>query len=70
MLLKAAEGGASEGDAALLAQRVLQMHKGVVVQLGVAPRLYQSLLELYGRLYAPKRQHLLQQQVFLKVGCQ
>jgi hypothetical protein len=51
-----------------LVDHLLSIHKIAEVQLSAAPRHFLSCAELYGRTVLSKREQLLQQQKFLKVG--
>ena len=54
-------------DIGLLSGRAIHMHKSAAASLQAAPRLYMSLLDLYGQLFGQKRAQLLQQAAHLQV---
>jgi hypothetical protein len=51
-----------------LVDHLLSIHETAEVQLSAAPRQFLCCAELYGRTVLSKREQLLQQQKFLKVG--
>lgn len=60
--------GCSEDEQSKLVGHLLSMHQTAEAQLAAAPRQFLSCVELYGSTVVSKREQLLQQQKFLKVG--
>ena len=60
--------GCSDNEQSKLVAHMLAMHQAAEAQLGAAPRHFLSCAELYSTTVVSKRERLLQQQKFLKVG--
>jgi hypothetical protein len=60
--------GCSDEDRSQLVSHLLAIHQSAEAQLDAAPRQFLSCAELYASTVVSKREQLLQQQHFLKVG--
>jgi hypothetical protein len=58
----------SEEDKARLVSHLLAIHQSAETQLDAAPRQFLSCADVYASTVVSKREQLLQQQHFLKVG--
>lgn len=58
----------SGSDRSELLAALLKLHTSAAAQLGAAPRHFMAAADMYSRIMGNKREQLLQQQQFLKVG--